>query len=91
MARFAVFNARFTVQNCHECKRPILATERLVSHADWAWHDSPACFKCRQCDTCMIDRQFVWKNEQVFCSRDCFVQHNQDGAQQRQARAILIP
>lgn len=80
-----------SMQNCHECKKPIVATERLVTHAEWAWHDSPHCFKCRQCSVPMIDRQFVWKNEQVFCSRDCYVNHNQQNSQQQQAKVILIP
>lgn len=40
------------------------------------WHNTASCFKCRQCQTSMMNRQFILKNGHIYCSRECLVENN---------------
>lgn len=72
-------------KDCYECNKPIRAEETRVSHGEMNWHNTASCFKCRQCQVSMMNRQFVLKNGQIYCSRECIVQHSQC-----QAQSVLV-
>lgn len=76
-----IFNFISREQDCYECHRPIRAEETRVSHGEMNWHNTASCFKCRQCQVSMMNRQFILKNGQIYCSKACVVQFAQCQAQ----------
>jgi len=58
-------------KDCYDCKKSIRADQTRVSHGDMHWHADAGCFHCRKCRTSLVNRQFLLKNEQIYCSREC--------------------
>jgi len=58
-------------KDCYECKGSIRADQTRISHGDMHWHADAGCFRCHHCRTILANRQFLLKNEQIYCSREC--------------------
>jgi len=59
-------------KKCHTCKLKIAAGDPRVGWKDLSWHVSPDCFCCFQCSKSLLGGKFMVKNEQPFCSKECF-------------------
>ena len=62
----------YLFQKCHTCKLKIAAGDQRVGWKDLSWHVSPDCFCCFQCSKSLLGGKFLVKNEQPFCSKECF-------------------
>lgn len=59
-------------KSCHTCKKKIAAGDQRVGWNDLSWHVSPSCFCCSQCLKSLLGGKFLVKNEQPFCSKQCY-------------------
>lgn len=60
-------------KDCYECSGAIRADQTRVSHGEMHWHADASCFRCHHCRSSMVNRQFLLKNDRIYCSRDCAV------------------
>jgi len=56
---------------CEACKDKIPADGKRISYKDAHWHAVEACFSCVTCKRNMLGEQFIYKDNQVFCSPQC--------------------
>eukprot|EP00112_Aurelia_sp_Birch-Aquarium-sp1_P023835 Seg727.2 transcript_id=Seg727.2/GoldUCD/mRNA.D3Y31 product="Prickle-like protein 1" protein_id=Seg727.2/GoldUCD/D3Y31 len=64
------YGAKFA-KVCTECKERIPPDAKRVTYKEFHWHATEACFNCRKCKENLLGKQFIFKNDNVFCSVDC--------------------
>lgn len=58
-------------KTCQTCKQKIAADAKRVSYKNTNWHANVNCFKCLKCSKPMLGQQFIYKNQDVYCSAAC--------------------
>lgn len=54
-----------------------MAGENRIGWKDLSWHESSACFKCYQCFTSLLAKNFTIKGERrPLCSKECVIAFN---------------
>lgn len=56
---------------CNKCHDKIPPDAKRVTYKELHWHASEACFNCNKCIMNLLGKQFIFKNNNVFCSADC--------------------
>uniref|UniRef100_A0A915CGD9 Uncharacterized protein n=1 Tax=Parascaris univalens TaxID=6257 RepID=A0A915CGD9_PARUN len=67
---FGCYMSRFA-RTCHSCGAKIAPDQQRISFKHLHWHALERCFQCRNCGMVMLNKKFIMKNEEVFCSVEC--------------------
>lgn len=58
-------------KKCAWCNGKINANSQLLTYENTSWHANSNCFACFVCRTSLLDKNFIFKNNLVFCSVEC--------------------
>lgn len=56
---------------CQGCQKKISPEAKRVTYKDFHWHAEEACFSCSKCKTNLLGKQFIYNNDNVYCSAAC--------------------
>lgn len=58
------YERQYTI-NCEKCEKSISVNSKELVHNDKHWHED--CFQCTACGELLVNKQYGWKNEELFC------------------------